>query len=388
MAPNARPRPGLVPTYYPGVPSADSAQTVPVKAAQEVPVSFSLVRSTLGCVRGTAVDSTGAVPGRSSVGMSISLQPRLQDVGGGRGAPVQPDGTFSVCDVPPGDYYLVANMYRTGPTPSAAPNTEGAYMPVSVNGDEVRVDVQTNPGATISGRIVVEGMSSPAAALAAQGGSAGAVGNISGAPANASRGSVMVRTGGPGTPGYSGSGTRPAPVQDDGTFELTGVRGQVLFTASLGGQPGTLKAVRRGMEDITTTPMEFVGTERISDVTIVFTRDTGKLDGMVTNGRGDPAPDAVVLLFPEDPRRCTSGSPFVRQGRSLSPTVIRRDVNGNDNGTRRDRTGVVHARTRPDSMGVAGARALCDRGVRFRQRTDTHAGRCGAGEAPTARHER
>jgi hypothetical protein len=26
--------------------------------------------------------------------------------------PVQPDGTFSICDVPPGDYYLVANFYR------------------------------------------------------------------------------------------------------------------------------------------------------------------------------------------------------------------------------------------------------------------------------------
>jgi hypothetical protein len=317
---NARPRSGLVPTYYPGVASADLAGTIPVKAAQEVPASFSLVRATLGCVRGTAVDSTGGSLGRAGGGSTVSLQPRsAQEVGITRGVQVQPDSAFSICDVPPGDYYLVTNSYRNaGPTAGATPINEGAYMPVSVTGDELRADIQTNVGATISGRIVVEGATAPASLTAAQGGPAGGVAGSSGTPGSPSRGSVMIRSAG----GTYLANARPAAVQDDGTFELTGVRGQVLLTASLNGQAATLKAVLRGMEDITTTPIELWGTERIGDVTIVLTRDTGKLQGMVTNGRGDPAPDAVVLLFPDDPKRCMNGSPFVRQGRSLGQAAV------------------------------------------------------------------
>jgi hypothetical protein len=118
------------------------------------------------------------------------------------------------------------------------------------------------------------------------------------------------------------SGGRPATVQEDGSFELTGVRGPVLLTASAGGQAAVLKSILRGSEDITTTPMELVGTERIGDVTIVLTRDTGRLEGTVTNSRGEPVPEATIVIFSDDPRRGTDGSPFTRTSRSYGPAAL------------------------------------------------------------------
>jgi hypothetical protein len=63
--------------------------------------------------------------------------------------------------------------------------------------------------------------------------------------------------------------------------------------------------------------MEFKGTERVNNVTIVLTHDVGSIDGAVTDDSGQPAPGASVIMFPDDESRWFRGSPFVHYTRAM-----------------------------------------------------------------------
>lgn len=161
---------------------------------------------------------------------------------------MKPDGSFAITDVPPGDYYLWAARMRFDQ--SNAPQ-EGAYVPVSVSGDDVTVSIQTNLGATISGRIVVEG-SVPAHQPDAPG---------SGTRPTQTR--VYLASASPGSSVPSFERPLVSAVRPDGTFDLSGVRGPVQIGAQ--GGRAALESVTRGGRDISGQPLELLGTERIDD---------------------------------------------------------------------------------------------------------------------------
>jgi hypothetical protein len=293
------PSQGYAPTYFPGSASLDGARSVVVKSAQDTPgIEFSLVRVAMGRITGTLRDSNGQVVANRA---SISAVRRGEDaIGFNRGAGVRPDGSFIITEIPPGEYYLVASV------PSAeGPNAtrEGAYVPVSVNGNDVSVDIRTNTGATIRGRVVLEGTPSALPPAIAQMSTTGP------------RVMVQARPMMAGGLGMAAGMTRPVSPAEDGTFELTGVRGPVLLAAT--GMRLAFKSVTHGAEDLTAKPIEFKGTERTSNVTIVLTYDVGTLEGMVTDDRGEPVPGAAVIIFPEDDSRWFQGSPFIHVSRAM-----------------------------------------------------------------------
>jgi hypothetical protein len=291
---------GYAPTYYPGSPSLDGARPVSVRAAQETPgIEFSLARVVMGRITGTVRDSGGQVV--SGRGGNVSLVRRADEtMGSTRGGVIRPDGSFVIGQVPPGEYYLMANVSIGEGGPNTA--REGAYVPVAVNGNEVSVDVQTNKGATVRGRVIVEG-TPPAASpeMAAR--------------PDAARVSVSSRPMTIGPLGMVTGGARPATAGEDGTFELTGLRGPLLLTAS--GMRMALRSITHGAEDLTASPMEFKGTERVNNVSIVMTYDVGTIEGTVTDDAGQPAPGATVIIFPDDEDRWFRGSPFVHYARSM-----------------------------------------------------------------------
>lgn len=296
----ASPPQGFAPTYYPGSASLDGARGVTVRSAQETPgIEFSLVRVAMGRITGTVRDSSGQVV--SGRGGSVNVTRRGSDaMGFTRGSGVRPDGTFTINDVPPGEYYLLASVSTTeGPNAQR----EGAYVPVAVNGNDLAIDIQTNRGATVRGRVIVEGtpQAPPPEFL-----SRPDAGRITVSPR-------MMTMGGP--LGMVSGGVRPATVNDDGTFELAGLRGPLLITAS--GMRMALKSVTHGAEDLTARPMEFKGTERVSNVAIVLTHDVGTLEGTVTDERGEPVPGAGVIIFPDDEDRWFPNSPFVHLARAM-----------------------------------------------------------------------
>lgn len=297
-------RMGFAPTYFPGATAKEGAQAIAVRSGLDTPgIDFSLVRARMGRITGTARDAAGQpLPARSG---NISLNSRNQDGSSfARGASLRPDGTFEISSIPPGEYFVTASLTR-GEGPDAP--REGAYVPVTVDGDEQTIDIRTNTGATVAGRVVVEG-TTPPLAIASR------------LPAGAAKLRVSVRQGGLGGPPMIGTNMRPADVADDGTFQLTGVRGSVLFTAS-GSAGAVLKSVTSGGNDVS-GPLEFKGTENVRDMLIVLTRDVGRIEGTVVNSRGEPQMGAGVIIFPDDPERWFLGSPFVTVARTMQPSAF------------------------------------------------------------------
>jgi hypothetical protein len=293
---------GYLPSYFPGVAAYDAARPVQVKGGQEtLGVDIQLVRGRLGAVVARVSDLAGNYAGPGGSNATISLVARSRNPAySSRGGGMRSDGTFVVSNVPAGEYYVSAMLVR-GSGPNAL--REGAYVPVTVNGDEVAVTLQTNLGATVLGRVVVEG--TPPAQTGP--GSAGR-------PA-AMR--VMARVGSDGVyaQAFSMGDTSPASgaVRADGSFTLTGVRGPVQVMGT--GARAALKAVRRGAFDISGQPLELLGTERIDDVVVVMTYDTGGIQGTVAGDSDETLSAASVLVVPDDPDKWNAGSPFVRQAR-------------------------------------------------------------------------
>ena len=159
-----------------------------------------------------------------------------------------------------------------------------------MDGDDVVVHIQTNTGATVSGRVVIEG-AKPAGGWAV----AGMTGQT--------RASVSMRMVDAEFSAPYCFGGGPVNVGEDLTFRFTGLRGALVPMAFV---PGTaLKSVTRGASDITATGLTLRGTESIDDITITVTTDTGAIDGPVTTAAGDPA-GAWIVVIPEDPSKPVS----------------------------------------------------------------------------------
>jgi hypothetical protein len=110
-------------------------------------------------------------------------------------------------------------------------------------------------------------------------------------------------------------------INDDYTFELTGLSERRLIRANTGQASGWyLKAVLFDGQDITDSGMEFTPGRSYEGLEVVFTQKTTDLSGLVTDDRNQPVLDATVVIFAADPQRWTYSSRFMR---SLRP-----DTNG------------------------------------------------------------
>ena len=184
-------------------------------------------------------------------------------------------------DVPSGDYYLiVGTSYR---------QEEAAYVNVKVDGDAT-LKVQTNSGARVSGRFVVQG------------------------PPRDTRSDrpspnvVVTATRPPGKSGPSYAKEPLAQPQGMDRFELTGLRGPMVLHASMSGAL-LVSISRAGGENLAGKPLHFTGTEIIDDLLVVFTNEEAEVEVTLTGLREPDDPENVlVMLFSEDPDRWHAGS--------------------------------------------------------------------------------
>jgi len=294
---SGEPRFGFANTFHPSATGIDGAKRVLVASGQETSgVDIALARVKVASVSGRVVDAAGAsLDGRQ---VSVRLMPRSEMLGASfAGASAwRADGTFVIPNVPPGSYVVLATG-RTQSSPSG-PTTAG-FEEVTVAGEDASVHIQLNEGATLSGRVVIEGAAP--AAVQPQAGTAGP-----------RRASVSVRTADVGFYVPSSAG-RPVEVREDLTFTLTGLRGRVVPSAFMSGT--ALKSVTLGGTEITATGLVLKGTESIEGLTLTLTSDVGAIEGVVTAAEGAPA-DAWVLIVPDDRSKWFPGSPFVRVSRT------------------------------------------------------------------------
>jgi hypothetical protein len=274
-------------SYYPGTPNITEAQTVPLAAGQETSVQFALGVGRLSRVAGTVVDSTGRPLANA---MSNLQSPTGAFMSGMMGGMTGPDGSFSIANVAPGDYVLVVRPMNR-PAGDAA-SAEVGSMPITVGGgDLLNLRVTTSPGATVTGRVVFEGTARRGSGLSG--------------PMRVFAQSADPFLFVPSAGGDTGL------IADDGSFEIKGARGQLLFRVAAG-SAWTLKSISLEGTDITDTPTELQGTEGLSGVTIVLTDKLTDVSGQVTDSRGRASKDYLVVVQPAEPRSAAGMTRYLR----------------------------------------------------------------------------
>jgi hypothetical protein len=281
---------GYAPTYFPGTHQPSDATSITVHVGQEASAEFQLFPARLSRIRGTVIDTSGKPAGR---GVMVMASPADGVIGpGGSGASVEADGSFTIAGLAPGAYHLMATS-AWGPMGRSGEEPVAATADVAVGGDDVDGVVLTlRPGAVASGEIVVEGTG---AAI-----KPGSV-NVQARPTDLSR---PIR----------GMFSPPARVNDDLSFELTGLFGRHVLMVS-GLPPGWyLKGVTLRGTDVTDAGFTTEPGRRLTGLQVVVTDRVTALTGEVADRRGEPVTDFTVVAFAEDPDLWTS--PMMRHVRS------------------------------------------------------------------------
>jgi protocatechuate 3,4-dioxygenase beta subunit len=296
---------GYAPTYYPGTGNVAEAHRVALTLGAEASVAeFALLPVRTAKITGTVVDAEGK-PVREGF---VSLM-QSQPIGGGEGmmffggmgggGRIGADGSFTLSNVTPGEYALQARVRRTKPGEAPGPEFampgegEMAMTTVNVAGEDlVGVVLVATRGARMTGRVTFEGTAPPASSIE----------NLR-IFAQASGGEPMMMMGG-----------MPARVGVDGKFELTGLHGRRLMR-TMGASGWYLKSVRLDGRDTVDTPIEFKGSEEITNVEIVLTTTMVQISGTVTGSDGKPVKDYSVVVFPEDKALWTPDSRYFSQAR-------------------------------------------------------------------------
>jgi hypothetical protein len=190
---------------------------------------------------------------------------------------------FVAQDVPEGDYVLGAHS-------CGAKRQEGAYAEVTVRSGSTAFALQTNTGATISGRIIVNGQ--PA-----------------GSSGTERLNAHVYASAPPRMFGYRYFNSRPIQPENTDRFTITGLRGPV----QLGGNAaaGAQLSIRQGARDLSTETLVLSGKERIDDVVVEVTTKVARAEVHVRAAQDSAAGQTVsVIVFADDP--------------SISPRAFRR----------------------------------------------------------------
>ncbi|HTG99397.1 MAG TPA: carboxypeptidase-like regulatory domain-containing protein [Vicinamibacterales bacterium] len=284
---------GYAPTYYPGVTTAGDATRVKLAAAQEITgVDFQIQVVPFATVKGIVVGGSATVTlisddggGMGGFGGALAALAGR----GGRGGPdpvgsglrttaTRGDGSFSIPNVTPGKYTIVA---RADSGPNGSPRR--AVQPLVVAGEEVNVALTPMPGVQLGGTITLEATGAP--------------------PASGFSGFRVtpVAVGASATIGPGGRGGRPGDAGPAGQFTITDVMPGVYMVRGSAPRGWTMKSVYLDGRDITDQPIE-VKSESVPGLNVIFTDKISSIKGTVRDARGNPGGDVAVIVFPSDER--------------------------------------------------------------------------------------
>jgi len=270
------------PTYFPGTTDVTGAQRVTMIVGQEQSnIDFAVTAQPSVRVSGIVLGMNGA-PMQAMVSLRVPL---FDDVGSSepRIANSNADGTFTLRNVPPGNYMLEV----TGRRASRDVAPEVAAMPLAVATEIAGLTVTTSRGATISGTIAAE---------------AGARVDVAGIRATA----PSLRT-------QQGEWIPQAQATDTGSFVLEGLIGTHALRFDRLPAGWVVRSITANGVDVTDVPIDFRGTEQVA-VRVVLTNRVTEITGSVS---ADVSPaGAGILVFPEDKSKWVSTSRYLRTVRA------------------------------------------------------------------------
>jgi len=315
---------GYAPTYYPGVITAGDATKLKLAGSQELTgIDFQVQVVALARVRGTvaggsatislipedggplraAASAISAVTG-SVMGFGIE---RAGGRGGGRGgiaggglrAFAREDGTFSIPNVVPGKYTIIARMDGGS---GAGPRM--AVQSLLVSGQEVNVTLTPAPGVQLGGTITLEASGTPLPQ-----GFRGfrVVPSPLGSPAFAGRG------------GGRGGASEPT---DQGQFTISDVMPGAYVLRAMAPRGWTMKAIYVDGRDIADIPLE-IKSDNIGSLNVIFTDKISSVTGAVRDGRGTGIGNVSVIAFPSDEKLWVPQSRHILTARTDSAGTYR-----------------------------------------------------------------
>ena len=288
--------PGYLPTYYGGSMTRTDATVLHVNAGEE----RSGVDIATMPVQATNIHGHVAMPAMDNVAVQLSLLSDDPAVQGFSGTRVGPDGTFTLRDVAPGTYTVMAQTVITpiqmpmraggpaGPPPPMPMLTDDQKLwgraVVTVAGDpSVTVELTMQPGKSISGVVRFETEHPP----------------------DLTRQRMTVNLG--NAPGVNQPMFGPLPngaIGPDGRFTIAGVTpGRYVLRAG-----GNLKSSIVLGRDSLDFPFDVTGDRDITDAVLTVTDRLTDLSGSVMDPSGKPIYDATIVAAAADPQYWTPAS--------------------------------------------------------------------------------
>jgi protocatechuate 3,4-dioxygenase beta subunit len=296
---------GYAPVCYPGTTTTANAAAVPLAVSEErTGIDFQLQLVPVARIEGVVINPVGP----AVQGVQVTLVPAGQE-GGIDTRRARPDGNgrFSIANVPPGQYTLVARGNLAGeqrvtvttaggrgvpvPPRPPAPARVWAMTDVSVDGRNLTdVVLALQPGMSVSGQITFEGTTvQPPADLTRVRITLSAV----------AAGAAQRQMGGPG----------PVSVDASGRFTIQSVLpGQYRFSASGAGAGWFIESATVAGQDTLDFPLEIKPNQNVSSAVITFTDRQTELTGTIVDEKNQPAPVYTIVAYASDPRYWTPQS--------------------------------------------------------------------------------
>jgi hypothetical protein len=289
---------GYAPTYYPGSPGTTNARRVMVGVGEEAPnTDFALVPGRSASISGVALDSQG----RPLAGRSVSLNQEVRGNGmammstAGSGT-VAPDGSFTIKNVPPGEYKLTAQSANDARA-AGSQLIEAASIPIVIDGvDLTNMQLTTSSGWSARGRIVTD------------------TGSIPGIPANQVR--IAARPiDSDRVPNAAGTfDPESGRVRDDWTVTVTNIFGAAQLNATV--PDGWMVAsIMQNGTDVSDAALQMKGGEELSDLQVVITSRVTTVMGQLTDDKASPVDGGTVVVFASDSMKWGEGSRWVKVAR-------------------------------------------------------------------------
>jgi len=273
-------RTSYAPLFFPGTLEVSQAQRLTVGVGSEISDVVMTMKPVKAVrVSGTVVDSMG----RPMNGMLMISQ--SSGFGFMTGAPVRPDGTFTLTSLSPGEYTITAQQMGN-------PDSEAATAKVTVGSEDiVGLQLVGAKPVVVHGRVLVD----PAAA--------------SSLPPRLMLQAFPVQM----MPMF---GPRvPAPVQDDMTFELKSPPGLYRVSLLPAGMGWAIRSVRVSATDVTDSGFEIKTNQEVSGLEVELTNKLTTISGLVSNARGATVVDYTTIVFAQDSARWTGNTRYQGSGR-------------------------------------------------------------------------
>lgn len=289
---NPNERIGFLPTYSNGTANPAAATSVKVAMGQEASAGdFAMVPGRVATISGTATYSSGLPIAGETINVNQEFSgPGSSSSFGMQGTKVNPDGSFTIKNMAPGEYKLSLR----GPGDKDHP-AEGVTLTVSVTGEDlIGVMLVGGSGGSVTGRVVSD--TGEAVALPPS-----------------SRMRVSARPVDP-TSTYTSFDNDNGRVKDDWSFEVMNVYGLNRLSVNPLPTGWAVRRIEHDGKDYADVPVELRGGQKLDNVQVVLSKTLPRFQGTLLDDRGQPA-EGTALLFPEDSARWGEDSRLVRTAR-------------------------------------------------------------------------